>query len=83
MGWPPLEGMASGTINGKIYVIGGSNWGPPVNTTSEYDPALDAWTGKTAMPLGLAFPATAIVNDKLYVIKGAAIYEYTPDNDIL
>lgn len=86
MSWPPLSGMASGTINGKIYVTGGGNWSrDPSRATWGYNPLTDEWKVKTDMPSGLIFPTTttAVVNDKLYVIGSTLMFEYTPDNDIL
>jgi len=83
MPWPPRQGMVSGTINEKIYVVGGDNWDRnPMIYANEYDPLSDKWSVKESIPTGVTFPASAIVNNKLYVINGSVTYEYTPSNDI-
>lgn len=83
MPWPPRQGMSSCTINGKVYVAGGENWDrTPMNSSYEYDPLSDTWRFKESIPAGVTFPATAVVNNKLYVINDTATYEYTPANDI-
>lgn len=88
--WPPLRGIVSGTINNKIYVTGGLHFSAGLqNTTLEYDPLANTWKWKTGMPTGVAFPATAVVNNRMYVISsspgygGTVTYEYTPANDLL
>jgi N-acetylneuraminic acid mutarotase len=83
------ENMASGVSNDMIYVVGGDNaYYRALDTTSEYDPANDAWKTKTPMPSGVISPlvsllAADVANGKLYVIGGLVTYEYTPSNDIL
>jgi hypothetical protein len=63
--------LAGGVIGGKFYVMGGDfrNNG----RLSVYDPATNQWTPKT--PLGLARwgVATAVLDNKLYVMGGSRI----------
>ena len=53
-----------------------------------YDPATNAWTGKTAMPVGLSNISAAAIDDKIYVPGGfdsanasAALQMYDPISD--
>jgi len=65
-------------VNDKIYVICGFQYHnlPPPYTTSGldvnevYDPETDSWTTKTPIPTTSSNPASATVNNKIYVISG-------------
>ena len=64
-------------MDGKIYVIGGftqSELG--FRQTSKenlvYDPIADSWTTKTPIPTAALDYATAVVDDKIYVISGTS-----------
>jgi len=65
-------------VNGKIYLIGGFQYQdlPPPYTTIEldlnevYDPETDSWTTKTPIPNTPYGPASATINNKIYVISG-------------
>lgn len=53
-----------------------------------YDPATNAWTGKTAMPVGLSNISAAAIDDKIFVPGGfdganasAALHVYDPISD--
>lgn len=82
------------TVNGKIYIFGGTeNLGTsykPVTAVYEYDPATNAYTTKAAMPSPQVYVGSAVLNDKIYVIGGNANTEsiylrkvqvYDPVND--
>jgi hypothetical protein len=63
--------LTANVVNGKIYLIGGY----PDRTLNEvYDPATDDWTTKTPAPNSLIFgfdkPASAVINNKIYIIGG-------------
>lgn len=67
-------GFAAGTINGKIYAVGG--WGTfngiKLATSAEYDPVTDRWTARADMPMhysGLA-NSGGVINNKLYAVGG-------------
>ena len=65
-------------VNGKIYLIGGFQYQdlPPPNTQIElnvneaYDPETDSWSTKTPIPNTPYGPASATINNKIYVISG-------------
>jgi len=65
---------------GKIYAFGGFVYpqsGPaawvPVDNAWEYDPATDSWKALAPMPTKRGSPVAVAVNDKIYVIGGAAL----------
>lgn len=65
-------------VDGKIYLIGGFQYRdlPPPQTTIKldvnevYDPETDSWTTKTSMPITPSNPASATIDNKIYVIGG-------------
>jgi N-acetylneuraminic acid mutarotase len=65
-------------VNGKIYVMGGVQYrdAPPPQTSfgldvnEVYDPETDSWTTKTPIPTITSNPASATINNKIYVIGG-------------
>ena len=66
----------SGVIGGKIYVTGGrapgheSNDGSNVASTEVYDPAHDSWAPLPDLPTPRSGGASAVLDDKLYVLGG-------------
>ncbi len=84
------------TLNGKIYVFGGTNG---LNrggflSVEEYDPAIDAWTFKSNLPHPKAAASVVAFNEKAYVMGGTpdyprydhseavnVVYEYNPELD--
>lgn len=80
------------TVNGKIYVIGGSTGEEGKRAMSlleEYDPATGKWTRKADMPTGRDSFSASVVNGKIYVIGGqdaamralSSAEEYDPATD--
>ncbi len=71
-GFTPRFALSSSVLDGKIYVIGGSN-GAFLNTLEVYDPVSDSWS--TPNTSGEFIPhyahTSAVVNGKIYVIGGA------------
>lgn len=79
----PRHSMDANGVNGKIYVIGGLiPWSdfPNVNldiyTTFKltnvnevYDPATDTWATKSPIPNAASYYASAVVNNKIYIIS--------------
>lgn len=65
-------------VNGKIYVMGGFQYQdlPPPSTTiglnvnEAYDPETDTWTTKTPIPELTSNPASATLDNKIYLIGG-------------
>jgi RNA polymerase sigma factor (sigma-70 family) len=83
-------GFAAGTVNGKIYVIGGLSGGfETLQTVEEYDPKADKWARKTDMPTARIYLSASVVNEKIYVIGGSmpfgpgfqTVEEYDPAKD--
>ena len=67
---------SSCTLDGKIYVIGGTEstypGGPSVGTVEVYDPFTDSWdTTKAPMPTSRVELGACAVNGKIYAIGGA------------
>ncbi|MDP4181671.1 MAG: S8 family serine peptidase [Bacillota bacterium] len=59
------------TVNGKIYVIGGSNANGVIDSIQQYDPMTNTWTDKKPMPQKYCQFSTAVVNDKIYIMGGS------------
>jgi N-acetylneuraminic acid mutarotase len=83
--------MQANTVNGKIYVIGGSivtagtppyTWATPtVNFTEIYDPVTDSWTRGAPIPYPVDGYASTVVDNKIYVINGEDEYN-RPDINV-
>jgi N-acetylneuraminic acid mutarotase len=72
-------GLQANVVNGKIYLIGGYvpayyttyNFSSSFLTLNEvYDPATDSWTTKAPMPTAASNYASAVIDNKIYVIGG-------------
>jgi N-acetylneuraminic acid mutarotase len=72
-------GLQANVVNGKIYLIGGYvsayyttyNFSSSFLTLNEvYDPANDSWTTKALMPTAASNYASAVVDNKIYIIGG-------------
>ncbi|MCK9363820.1 MAG: Ig-like domain-containing protein [Syntrophales bacterium] len=81
---------ASGVINSKLYVAGGTGTGANSLATLEvYDPATNAWATKASMPTARNSVGGGVINGKLYVVGGniaqnqklATLEVYDPAND--
>jgi hypothetical protein len=76
--------LATCTIDGKIYVIGG--W-PIHGDMDEYDPMTDKWTKKATMIDPAERFAACVLNGKIYAFGGwcgvhlSAVREYDPATD--
>ncbi|NLF88068.1 hypothetical protein GX563_04510 [Candidatus Bathyarchaeota archaeon] len=57
------DGLAAATVNGKIYVMGGS-------LNYEYNPANDSWTSKTSMPTPRNWVSIAVYQNRIYTFGG-------------
>lgn len=75
------------TVNGKIYVIGGSSTTyDTLTTVEEYDPLTNSWSTKAPMPTTRDSHTATAVNGKIYAIGGsstgfdvlATVEEYDP-----
>lgn len=63
-------GPSAGSINGKIYVVGGSNGTTSLGNNQIYNPTSNTWAAGAVMPTPVGGAATAVVNGLLYVIGG-------------
>jgi N-acetylneuraminic acid mutarotase len=73
----PRYGMCTNLVDGKIYIMGGGLHAPyPINTCSTlnevYDPETDTWTEKTPLPTSVLHAASAVVDERIYVLGGQA-----------
>jgi len=66
----PRYGFGTGVVNGKIYVIGGTDGVSYFNEVLEYDPLLDTWTRKADMPSPRSGLAVTVWNGKIYALGG-------------
>ena len=62
-------------VGNKIYVIGGSEgvyteFIGISNATYVYDPAADSWSTMAPIPVPVAYYASAVINNKIYIIGG-------------
>lgn len=88
----PRHNPAIIVYDNKIYVFGGA--GSPIDiwsylkTVEVYDPATDTWETKQSLPETRFKPATAVIDDKIYVIggfvtgvKSSRVDVYIPETD--
>ncbi len=93
--------VAAGALADKIYVVGGfakPSLGNVMQTAitpalEVYDPAMDRWTSKAPMPVGLHHVGLGATGGRLYVVGGyrrsglsgwqpvATVYAYDPARD--
>lgn len=67
--------LGANVVNGKIYVISGiasvlATGFPPSAENNVYDPALDVWTTKAPIPQPVFQYASAVIDDKIFIIGG-------------
>jgi N-acetylneuraminic acid mutarotase len=75
----PRELAMTVALNGKIYIIGGSDsMGFPTGNCWEFDPTIGAIVPKTAMPFPNAGRAVAGDNGKIYVLGGITSGGFPP-----
>lgn len=76
---------ASQIVNGRLYVMGGDNFGPEKRDVEEYDIAQNSWKTVSAMIYPRARFQSVALNTKIYVLSGEAqnfvIEEYDPSRD--
>jgi len=87
---PTARGWHSANlVDGKIYIIGGSEGPSPdrnhVLTVEVYDPGTDTWSQKGDMPKYRAAGSSSVVDGKIYLIGGYGgirkIEVYDPSTD--
>ena len=57
-------------VGGKIYALGGTDGGNPLNIVEMYNPATNRWTTQTPMPTARSGFAIAVYDNKIFVIGG-------------
>jgi hypothetical protein len=84
----PRSYLTANVVGGKIYLIGGyvpdnSDFGFSISALNEvYDPETDSWTTKEPMPTAASDYASAVVDNKIYVIGGQSIAPHSNLNQI-
>ena len=76
--------LATGVINGKVYVIGGYDANAhSTGTVQVYNPITDTWTFAQALPIAVNHNAAAVVGGKLYSFGAGAgqTFVYDPNNN--
>ena len=66
-------GISIAEIDGKLFVIGGSQSNDRLATVEVYDPATDSWTPRANMPTARKNTAAAVVNGIIYVFGGTQV----------
>lgn len=68
----PLGGKAVCSLNGKIYVSGGTSTDQvPINSLFCYDPSTDQWSELSSMETTRLFHMSVALDGKIYAIGGA------------
>jgi N-acetylneuraminic acid mutarotase len=71
-------GAAGQVINGKFYVVGGTNAsGGILAETLVYDPATNLWSTKAPMPTARTRLGSAVINNLLYAVGGKVTTDLT------
>ena len=68
-------GISIAEVEGKLFVIGGSQSNDRLATVEVYDPATDSWTSRAEMPTARKNTAAAVVNGIIYVFGGTESIE--------
>jgi N-acetylneuraminic acid mutarotase len=67
-------GYASGILNGKLLLAGGTHWKDDKKTWTDevvaYDPDRDQWKPLPSLPKALAYAASAVDEEAFYVLGG-------------
>ncbi len=69
------------SINGKMYIFGGTNGSGYCKDLWEYDPVTNKWTKKADAPYAAGGRATVVFSEKLYVFTGLNCLIYDPITD--
>ncbi|MGB9872617.1 MAG: VWA domain-containing protein [Anaerolineae bacterium] len=76
----PRDRAAAVALDGKIYVMGGTNSSGALASMEVYDSATNTWTTKASMPGAKSEPGAAVANGRIYVVgpPDNRLYEYNP-----
>jgi N-acetylneuraminic acid mutarotase len=81
-------GLSANVVDGKIYLTGGIKYYDRfpyvslVNETEVYDPQTDSWTTENPIPNAVSNYASAVIDNKIYVIGGANITHLVTYNQV-
>jgi N-acetylneuraminic acid mutarotase len=64
------SGLASVTVDGNVYVMGGEKISGSFNILEKYDPKSDSWTIEPDMPTPRLGLDAVNLDDKIYAIGG-------------
>jgi N-acetylneuraminic acid mutarotase len=73
----PRADLCANMVNDKIYLIGGKRYSSTTpfynetNINEVYDPVNDSWSTKTPIPMPVQGYASAVANDKIYIMGGS------------
>lgn len=76
----PVADLSASVVNGKIYLMGGkvySSTAPyyiETDINQVYDIATNTWSTNTSMPIAVQGYASAVVDNRIYVIGGSKVY---------
>lgn len=71
MNYPRFK-AASATVNGKIYVFGGSGNQVDITAVEEYDPATDIWRVIDSMHLTMVGASACVIDNLIYLTGGVS-----------
>jgi N-acetylneuraminic acid mutarotase len=66
-----LHHPAAASIEGKLYIFGGTSLFGVSGVTLQYDPDKDQWAMKTPMPSARSAAAAAVLGNRIYVVGGS------------
>jgi hypothetical protein len=76
--------LATGVLNGKVYVIGGYDGnGNSTATVQVYNPTTDTWASAHSIPYAVNHNAAAVAGGNLYSFGAGAgeVFVYNPNNN--
>jgi hypothetical protein len=74
----PTLNLQANVVDGKIYLIGGNSNG---TLNQVYDPANDTWQTKASVPTAVSSYASAVVDNKIYVVTSNLNQIYDAETD--
>jgi N-acetylneuraminic acid mutarotase len=77
----PRGDFGIAAVNGLVYMFGGSNVARTLDWVRAYDPVLNTWIAKTALPMEMGFTQAETIGDQVIVFSMDNSLAYTPSND--
>jgi N-acetylneuraminic acid mutarotase len=79
-------GLQANIVKDKIYLTGGyeavnGTSAGVSNRTDVYDPSTDAWTSKASIPTHVSYSASAVIDNKIYVMTSGLNQIYDTESD--